>query len=65
MERPSWAPGDIDLERPSVARVWDYLLGGAHNFAVDREVAQKTLEMMPEVRGGALQHRPISYTLSS
>jgi hypothetical protein len=57
VERPNWAPGDIDLERPSVARVWDYLLGGAHNFAVDREIAQKTLEMMPEVRGGALQHR--------
>ena len=57
VERPNWAPGDIDLERPSVARVWDYLLGGAHNFAADREVAQKTLEMMPEVRTGALQHR--------
>ncbi|MEV6240026.1 SAM-dependent methyltransferase [Lentzea sp. NPDC051838] len=57
MERPNWAPGDIDLERPSVARVYDYLLGGAHNFAADREVAQKTLEMMPEVRTGALQHR--------
>ena len=57
VERPNWAPGDIDLERPSVARVWDYLLGGAHNFAADREVAQKSLEMMPEVRTGALQHR--------
>ncbi|WP_086665599.1 SAM-dependent methyltransferase [Lentzea kentuckyensis] len=57
MERPNWAPGDIDLERPSVARVYDYLLGGAHNFAVDRAVAQKTLEMMPAVRTGALQHR--------
>lgn len=57
VERPHWAPGDIDLERPSVARIWDYLLGGAHNFAADRLVAQKTIEVMPEVRSGALQHR--------
>ena len=57
VERPHWAPGDIDLERPSVARIWDYLLGGAHNFAADRLVAQKTIEVMPEVRSAALQHR--------
>ncbi|SMD07379.1 SAM-dependent methyltransferase [Lentzea albidocapillata] len=57
MERPNWAPGDIDLERPSVARVYDYWLGGAHNFAADRAVAQKTLETMPELRGVVLNHR--------
>jgi hypothetical protein len=57
VERPNWAPGDIDLERPSVARVYDYWLGGAHNFAADRSVAQKTLETMPELRGVVLNHR--------
>jgi hypothetical protein len=57
VERPNWAPGDIDLERPSVARVYDYWLGGAHNFAADRAVAQKTLETMPEIRGVVLNHR--------
>lgn len=57
MERPNWAPADIDLERPSVARVYDYWLGGAHNFAADRAVAQKTLETMPELRGVVLNHR--------
>ncbi|WP_089949427.1 SAM-dependent methyltransferase [Lentzea xinjiangensis] len=57
MERPNWAPGDIDLERPSVARVYDYWLGGAHNFAADRAVAEKTLETMPEIRGVVLNHR--------
>lgn len=57
MERPNWAPGDIDLERPSVARVYDYWLGGAHNFAVDRAVAQKTLETMPDLRNVVLNHR--------
>jgi hypothetical protein len=36
---PSWATEDIDLARPNVARLYDYLLGGVHNFAVDRELA--------------------------
>ncbi|SER36969.1 SAM-dependent methyltransferase [Lentzea albida] len=57
MERPNWAPGDIDLERPSVARVYDYWLGGAHNFAADRAAAEKTLEAMPEIRTVVLNHR--------
>jgi hypothetical protein len=50
MERPKWAPGDIDLERPSVARVYDYWLGGAHNFAADRAAGRKALEAMPDLR---------------
>ena len=57
VERPNWAPGDIDLERPSVARVYDYWLGGAHNFAADRAVAEKTLEYLPELRNIVLNHR--------
>lgn len=40
MERASWAQRGIDLDRPSVARVYDYFLGGAHNFAVDRQLAE-------------------------
>jgi hypothetical protein len=36
------------VERPSVARVYDYYLGGSHNFAVDRELARKIVEMTPE-----------------
>lgn len=59
MERPSWAPEDIDLERPSVARVYDYWLGGAHNFAADRAVGKKALETMPELRGIIFSHRAL------
>lgn len=47
-ERPAWAPADVAIDRPSVARIWDWFLGGSHNFAIDREVARKTLELMPE-----------------
>ncbi|MET0190694.1 MAG: SAM-dependent methyltransferase, partial [Pseudonocardia sediminis] len=32
-----------DLERANAARMYDYLLGGAHNFAVDREAADRAL----------------------
>lgn len=32
---------------PSAARVYDYLLGGGHNFAVDRAVGEKVLQVLP------------------
>jgi hypothetical protein len=46
---PSWAPDGIDWRKPSVARVYDVHLGGAHNFAVDREVAAELARVMPEL----------------
>jgi O-methyltransferase involved in polyketide biosynthesis len=38
---------DFDPSTPSIARVYDYLLGGKDNFAVDRDVAQKLLAVAP------------------
>jgi O-methyltransferase involved in polyketide biosynthesis len=38
---------DFDPTTPSIARVYDYLLNGKDNFAVDREVAQKLLAVVP------------------
>jgi SAM-dependent methyltransferase len=46
---PSWAPEGVDRRKPSVARVYDVHLGGAHNFAVDREVAAELARVMPEL----------------
>ncbi|MEH1011604.1 SAM-dependent methyltransferase [Micromonospora sp. CPCC 206060] len=48
MQRPDWAPESIDIERPSVARMYDYYLGGSHNFAVDRAAAQAMIAAVPE-----------------
>ncbi len=48
MRRPDWAPEEIDIERPSVARMYDYYLGGSHNFAVDRAAAQAMVAAVPE-----------------
>ena len=57
MTRPEWAPDDIDISVPSAARMYDYYLGGAHNFAVDRELAEKALRAMPDGRALARANR--------
>ncbi|WP_431906908.1 SAM-dependent methyltransferase [Micromonospora carbonacea] len=48
MQRPDWAPDTIDIERPSVARMYDYYLGGSHNFAADRAAARAMVDAVPE-----------------
>lgn len=47
MERPAWAPRSIDISVPSVSRIYDFYLGGSHNFEVDREAARRAMEFMP------------------
>jgi SAM-dependent methyltransferase len=47
MERPAWAPHGIDLSVPSVSRIYDYYLGGSHNFEVDREAGRRAIEVFP------------------
>ncbi|GAA2497351.1 SAM-dependent methyltransferase [Streptomyces thermolineatus] len=49
MERPDWVPDGIDVTRPSAARMYDYYLGGSHNFEADREAAAKAIEMWPDL----------------
>lgn len=52
-----WIPERLPLDIPSAARVYDYLLGGYHNFEVDREVAHRLLEAYPDARLGAMANR--------
>jgi O-methyltransferase involved in polyketide biosynthesis len=40
-------PAGVDPGRPSPARIYDYYLGGTHNFAADREVADRVIAAMP------------------
>jgi S-adenosyl methyltransferase len=56
MGSQEWASG-IDTERPSAARMYDYFLGGAHNFAVDRQVAEQLIAKFPETPLIARQNR--------
>lgn len=56
-EQASWVPADMDLEKPSAARLYDYLIGGAHNFAADRDLAQEFLTALPSARDVARLNR--------
>jgi hypothetical protein len=42
-----WVPLGIDTDVPSMARVYDYILGGAHNFAADRQVGSQIEKLVP------------------
>jgi hypothetical protein len=57
MSRPQWASDDIDIDRPNAARVYDYLLGGSHNFAVDRALGDQVIAVMPSTREQAALNR--------
>jgi hypothetical protein len=39
----------MSFEMPSAARVWDYFLGGSHNFAADRLVAEAAIAIKPDM----------------
>ena len=45
---PGYVPPEIDTSRPSVARVYDAILGGKDNFAADRAVAELAYKAFPD-----------------
>ncbi|KJK59940.1 SAM-dependent methyltransferase [Saccharothrix sp. ST-888] len=49
MGRPNWVPAGTDLDKPNAARVYDYYLGGSHNFEADREMARRAIELWPDL----------------
>ncbi|MCE7010237.1 SAM-dependent methyltransferase [Kibdelosporangium philippinense] len=50
IEENAWIPDGVDQGLPSAARVYDFLLGGAHNFAIDRMVGEKVLAVQSNGR---------------
>ena len=42
------APPGVDITRPSVARVYDFMIGGKDHFAIDRMVAERALQINPD-----------------
>ena len=52
-----WIPQDVDISVPSIARTYDFMLGGAHNFAADREVGVQIERAMPGLRQAARVNR--------
>jgi hypothetical protein len=51
------APSGIDTTKPSVARVYDYMLGGKDNYEIDRHVAQAALRIAPDAPEAAQANR--------
>ncbi|MBB5868854.1 hypothetical protein F4553_002233 [Allocatelliglobosispora scoriae] len=47
----------LDTSVAHSARLWNYLLGGKDNFAVDREAAEQVLTFMPELVQSARYNR--------
>src|SRR3984885_4943516 len=53
----SWVPPGVDTKRANVARVYDYWLGGTHNFLTDQDLARALLAVEPNFRAIARANR--------
>ncbi|EHY89324.1 SAM-dependent methyltransferase [Saccharomonospora azurea] len=49
----------LDDGKPTAARVYDVMLDGKDNYAVDRQVAEASLSVMPELKEIALHNRAV------
>src|ERR1700759_2440595 len=58
---PHHVPPEIDTTVPSVARVYDAILGGKDNFAVDRAVADEAMRTMADGGNRAALGRAVRY----
>ncbi|TQS44438.1 SAM-dependent methyltransferase [Cryptosporangium phraense] len=47
----------MDVDQPNAARMYDYFLGGSHNFAADRSAADGLLQVAPDARANARENR--------
>jgi SAM-dependent methyltransferase len=56
-EDASWVPPGIDTSKASIARVYDWWLGGEHNFRADQDAARTLIAVEPKVRAIARANR--------
>jgi hypothetical protein len=52
-------PAAFQPDRPHVARVYDYLLGGKDNFAADRAVGDQMITTLPAIQLGVRAQRDV------
>ncbi|WP_133742966.1 SAM-dependent methyltransferase [Actinorugispora endophytica] len=57
MTQENPVPPGVDMDKPNVARAYDYALGGKDNFAVDRAFADKFFAMVPSALADVRQNR--------
>jgi SAM-dependent methyltransferase len=56
-DEPDWIPPGVDTKRANVARVYDYWLGGSHNFLADQDVGRALVAVEPNARASARANR--------
>ena len=54
---PGWVPPGIDTSKANVARVYDWWLGGHHNFQADQDAARTLIAVEPNIRNMARANR--------
>ena len=52
-----WVPPGVDPAQANVARVYDYWLGGSHNFLADQDLGRAMAAVVPNVRAIARANR--------
>ena len=57
IEDASWVAPEIDTTKASIARVYDWWLGGEHNFRVDQDAARAMIALEPRARAIAWGYR--------
>jgi hypothetical protein len=65
-----WSADEVDDSTPNVARMYDYFLGGFHNFAAGRELAERAItdeiaqQLAPDTRVVYVDVEPVAVTHS-
>jgi SAM-dependent methyltransferase len=58
MAASHWSqPAEVDTTKPNAARMYDWYLGGAHNFEVDREFGRRVEAIWPNIKPVARHNR--------
>src|SRR6266702_3677289 len=52
-----WREAGVDPTKPSIARVYDYWLGGTHNLAADRELGRRMETLDPRIPAACKANR--------
>jgi SAM-dependent methyltransferase len=55
--QPDWVPPGVDTRRANTARVYDYWLGGSHNFLADQDLGRAIAAVEPNMRAIARANR--------
>jgi hypothetical protein len=57
LDDSEWRPQGIDVETPSTARIYDYLLDGKDNFPADRAAGDRLIAAVPHAKALAQANR--------